>query len=346
MTGDVQSPVSGSAMNSSGYRPFFSIGVTTYDRPALLKETLESISRQTFSDFEVLVGNDNPRDQLSGEFLGIEDGRISFINRPSNLGELGNMNALLDASRGRYFTWLADDDLYAETFLEDVYSALVKYDPPVVYTSYVTGECSRFEETARAGGQSGRLLEGFTFLGEYLSHSLKAIGCYGVFRKECLQQLGGMEKLGNGFSPYSDNLLAIKSGTFDHVAYLDSPLLFFRTHDLSISYTSPSIDAYRSAQEALLAKCVPILTQASPNGECPTNLYRLLLWCIQDFDSVVRRAGAIRAGQALSYLAFVRRYLPMLKGTEYHRQAMSTVLRIFAKFLRDGMMSVGRRHAQ
>jgi len=330
-------------MNTAGSRPFFSIGVTTYDRPALLKETLESIIRQTFTDFEILVGNDNPGNKLSGELLGIEDNRLSFINHPSNLGELGNMNALLDASRGRYFTWLADDDLYAETFLEDVHRALVTFDPPVVFTSYVAGEGDKLEEMPSAGGRSGRSLEGCTFLGEYLSRSLKAIGCYGVFRKECLLQLGGMEKLGHGFSPYSDNLLTIKSGAFDRVAYLDSPLIFFRTHDLSISYTNPSIDVYRSAQEALLAEGEPILRQVSPNGEYPANLFRLLLWCVQDFDSVVRRSGAIRTGQILSYLAFIRRYLPMLKGTEHHRQAMSAVLRIFVRFLRSGMVKVGRR---
>lgn len=333
-------------MTATESRPFITIGVTTYDRQSLLKETLNSIIRQTFVDFEVLVGNNNPRRNLSGNVLGIDDERISFINRPSDLGQMGNMSALLEAGHGKYFTWLADDDLYADTFLEDTHKALVIHDPPVVFSSYIADDCSRFQDVDIATEKSIRVMGGDAFLREYLSRNLMAIGCYGVFKKECLQQLGGMEQLGHGFSPYSDNLLAIKSCTFDHLAYINSPLLFFRTHEQSVSYTSPDIDAYQSAQEALLAKCIPILTQVSPNGECPTNLYRLLLWCIQDFDSVVRRAGAIRAGQALSYLAFVRRYLPMLKRTEHHRQAMSTVLRIFMKFLRDGMMSVGRRHAQ
>ena len=38
--------------------PFFSIGVTTYNRRELLKCTLDSIIKQKFSDFEVIVGND------------------------------------------------------------------------------------------------------------------------------------------------------------------------------------------------------------------------------------------------------------------------------------------------
>ena len=52
--------------------PFFSIGVTTYNRPELLKQTLDSISMQTFSDFEVIVGNDFIQEPLSAAALGTQ----------------------------------------------------------------------------------------------------------------------------------------------------------------------------------------------------------------------------------------------------------------------------------
>ena len=110
--------------------PLFSIGVTTYDRVELLIETLSSITAQTFTDFEVIVGNDNPERTLTAEALGVDDQRIRFVNHASNLGELNNMNTLLDISRGRYFTWLADDDLYAPTFLAAVAEALEKCHYP------------------------------------------------------------------------------------------------------------------------------------------------------------------------------------------------------------------------
>src|SRR5713226_4574644 len=118
--------------------PLFSFGVTTYDRVDLLAETLSSILRQTFCDFEIIVGNDNPNRTLSAASLGIHDSRIRFVNHSRNLGELGNMNSLLGLARGRYFTWIADDDLYAPNFLHAVHAALNKFEfPPCVYTSYV-----------------------------------------------------------------------------------------------------------------------------------------------------------------------------------------------------------------
>src|SRR3972149_1596543 len=117
--------------------PFFSIGVTTYNRKELLKQTLISIINQTFTDFEVIVGNDYIGEVLDADVLGIEDPRIRFINHECNLGELNNMNALLAAAKGKYFTWQFDDDLYAPDFLKAVHAAIMKFDfPHCVYTSY------------------------------------------------------------------------------------------------------------------------------------------------------------------------------------------------------------------
>lgn len=112
--------------------PFFSVGITTYNQPDLLKQALVSILDQTFSDVEVIVGNDNPGEILSLDWFGLHDSRIRFINHPENLGERGNMNSLLSMSSGRYFTWLADDDFYDPDFLKTLNTELTRFDfPPV-----------------------------------------------------------------------------------------------------------------------------------------------------------------------------------------------------------------------
>jgi glycosyltransferase involved in cell wall biosynthesis len=88
------------AVTEETTRPFFSIGVTTYNRHELLRETLNSILAQSFTDFEVIVGNDYTQEVLTGEMLGITDPRIRFVNHPRNLREVGNMNALLEMAKG------------------------------------------------------------------------------------------------------------------------------------------------------------------------------------------------------------------------------------------------------
>jgi len=120
-------------------KPLITIGVVTYRRQGMLKECLSSILGQTFTDFEIIVGNDFPGEFLSTEVFDIHDPRVRIINQARNLGEIENGNVLLRWARGKYFTWLDDDDMYAPSFLESVYASLVKFDfPPCVFTSYMS----------------------------------------------------------------------------------------------------------------------------------------------------------------------------------------------------------------
>lgn len=299
-------------------QPFFSIGVTTYDRMDLLKETLSSIIFQTFPDFEVIVGNDNPQQALSSELLDINDERISYVNHTANLGEMANMSDLLERSRGQYFTWLADDDLYAPTFLETVHKALSRYEnQPVIFTSYVMGTHFK-DESKSISSTECRRYTGAEFLKVYLSRSIMAIGCYGVFRKEYLLQIKGMEQLGRGFSPYADNWLVIKTALLDEVVYCDAPLIFFRTHEASISYTSRDVEAYLSAQKDLLTRSRGVFLSEPLAANFQDNLFLLLVWCLRDFGAVISRSGFVSLKQIREYIAFLQKHQAELRGTLYY----------------------------
>lgn len=326
------------------HQPFFSIGVTTYDRIDLLQETLSSILSQSFPDFEIILGNDNPRQVLSPDTLNIYDERISFVNRPENLGELANMNDLLERSRGRYFTWLADDDLYAPTFLETVHKALIRnQDKPVIFTSYMHG--AHFGDKSQPIPPTEcRLCPGSEFLKDYLSKSIMAIGCYGVFKREYLQRIGGMEKLGQGFSPYADNWLVIKNGLLDHVGYVDTPLIFFRTHERSLSYTSPDIESYLSAQKDLMSKSCDLLRSESLRSNAHECIFLLLVWCIRDFGDVVSRSRSLNLKQASEYIEFVWEYVTRLRGAKYYRRTLGVLMKtVIVAFLAVGRKGIHYR---
>jgi glycosyltransferase involved in cell wall biosynthesis len=320
--------------------PLFSIGVTTYDRWALLRETLVSISRQTFGDFEVLVGNDHVAQPLSADDLGVDDPRLRIVNHPRNLGETGNMNALLALASGRYFTWLADDDLHAPRFLEATRTALETFGAQCAFASYAFG--AAFPEEAVAATPPIRMLTGREFLREYLARSLKALGCYGVFETSILRALGGMERLGQGFSPYSDNLLAIRCGLLDRIAYVDAPLVLFRAHPGSVSLTSRDVAAYTTAQEALVERALPVLTAESLRADFARNLFMLLRWCIRDFAAVVARAGGLGGGAAVRYLRFVAAAARPLRGSGLYAPTLRFAARTGARVAVDMVRSVGR----
>lgn len=295
--------------------PFFTIAVTTYNRRKLLKEALMSVIQQTFIDFEVIVGNDYVQERVFAEMMGIDDPRIHFVNHPQNLGEMRNMNYLLSQSKGRYFTWLADDDLYAPDFLETVNEALIKSDfPPCAFTSFQMG-CT-YEVMDIPTDRTYNTFTGKEFLQKYLDRSLKTQGCYGIFDRQYINSIGGIQQLGDDFSPYSDHLLAIEAGLLDEVIYIAAPLILFRTHEGSISLTSKNLNAYISAQVDLVDKCLPILTNESVKEDIDLNIFLLIKWCMEDIVSVAYRSGSIGGKQMTRHLLYLMRHIRRLKRSD------------------------------
>ena len=94
--------------------PLFTVVVPTYRRPALLAEALASIRAQTVDDFECIVVDD-----ASGEPVELpDDGRFRLLRRSEGGSQSGALNTGIDDARGRYVTFLDDDDLYTPDRLE------------------------------------------------------------------------------------------------------------------------------------------------------------------------------------------------------------------------------------
>lgn len=311
--------------------PLFSIGVTTYDRVELLIQTLSSILGQTFSDFEVIIGNDNPGRVLSTEALEIHDPRIRIVNNARNLGELGNMNSILAMARGRYFTWIADDDLYSPNFLEEVHAALIAFDYPLcVYTSYLIG--SAVPEEVQAQGKY--LLTGREFLKRYLAGTLKAIGTMAMFDREHLREIGGLKDLtGGSMALYTEYLQIIRTGLVERVAYIDAPLIIYRAHEGSWGCRIFDMDLFKRAGENLSAGSIDIFRRPELIGDFGQNLRRFLHRFMFEFIEIARSSPqqSFNDRQLFRYLVFSRKYISSLKGSFLYAKAIQCLGNVVAE---------------
>lgn len=289
--------------------PLFSIGVVTYDRRELLKDCIASILNQSFANFEVIISNDFVGEALSLEALGIDDPRVRLVNQPVNLGPWQNHNFTLRESRGRYFAWLSDDDLMANNFLEMMHDALEAYDfPKRIFSDYRSG-LSVEDIDGFTGKGPVRELSGAEFVGGYVSRGIRTIGHYGVFEREYLFTLGGLENLGTGiYSPYNDNLLAIRSGLLDKIIYINAALVFFRTHESSSSAAQIDIDDFISAQSEFLERAVVVLQDSAFESRQSENIFHLLTWCVGDLFAVVQRNKVICSKALIEQLFVLNRY--------------------------------------
>lgn len=289
--------------------PLFTIAITTYNRNDMLKECLNSIFQQDFSDYEVIIGNNYTEEILTKEALNVKDARVRIINRPKNLGQLGNMNSLLAEAKGRYFSWMADDDMLAPQCLKLINNALENFSyPKCVFSLYSDGLKYNIEPVNNVQLDSFQVMEGREFLQGYLSRKLKLIGCYGGFETDYLRKLGGIRVLGNSFSPYADNILAIEAGVLDKVVYVNIPLFFFRTHDESLSYTSNDLSAYTSAQQDLLSKCKKIFKHDNICDDQKLNMSHLLKWCSGDIYEVLYKGSSFMPLLFLKHLKVLDSY--------------------------------------
>jgi glycosyltransferase involved in cell wall biosynthesis len=305
----------------------------------MLRECLLSILEQSFVDFEIVVGNDYVYKQLTNENIGIQDSRVHIVNNRNNFGEINNMNSLLAMSSGKYFTWLADDDMYTINFLSAINDALIMYNyPECVFTSYSHGDTMSEKVVEYAGRLN--FIDGRQFLQRYLSKKYKTLGCYGVFNTKYLRRIGGMKQLGTGFSPYSDNLLAIQVGSLDKVVYIDAPLIFFRTHEQSISYSSGDIEAYVSAQKALLKNCISLFHSEGSKFNYYQNIFLLIDLFISDFFCVLRRSRKLQPHNLIKYLVFVINHLKLLKN--YKCKIVVRLLKNLVKHLLFLIVPIGK----
>ena len=107
--------------SSSGVAvPKISVLMPVYNTSeAHLRQAMESILNQTFTDFEFLILNDaSPDPSVETVIKSYDDPRISYVVNERNLGISGSRNKLMDMARGEYFAVMDHDDISLPERLE------------------------------------------------------------------------------------------------------------------------------------------------------------------------------------------------------------------------------------
>lgn len=103
-----------------------SICITTYNRAETLPATLDSILKQTYRDFELIISDDNSQDKTAEicEHYCRKDDRIRYFRNAKNLKMPGNLNNAISKAKFEYIANLHDGDIYRSDLIEKWYAAL------------------------------------------------------------------------------------------------------------------------------------------------------------------------------------------------------------------------------
>lgn len=106
--------------------PKISVVVTTYNRPNLVKETIDAILNQTFQDFELIVVDNYSNYDFFALMESFGDSRISAFQNQNEGVIAVNRNVGISYSQGEYLAFCDDDDIWLPNKLEVQMEMMIK----------------------------------------------------------------------------------------------------------------------------------------------------------------------------------------------------------------------------
>lgn len=204
-------------------KPFVSVIIPTLNRLSLLKDTVESVRKQTFRDFEIIVVNDGSSDGTSEWLLAQKD--LRGINQ-ENKGIATSRNAGAAAARGEWLAFLDHDDLWAPEKLQ-VQTDFVKQNPEVGLVAARHVRLGRSYRTPR----QGRWIKGDLFVKAFSESFIHTSSV--MIRRDVFQRVGG-------FPPryrFADEFdVWLKIAARYSIAYVDRPVVFIRFYESNTSH--------------------------------------------------------------------------------------------------------------
>lgn len=120
-----------------------SVVVGTYNSAKFILDTLESVKAQTYQHLELIVSDDNSRDDtlsLCRQWLSVNEGRFvrtEIITTSENTGIVANANRAVKAVRGKWIKLLGGDDLLLPRCIESNMNLQARYPDNHLFVSKI-----------------------------------------------------------------------------------------------------------------------------------------------------------------------------------------------------------------
>ena len=213
--------------------PKVSVLLPTYNYAHYIEEAIESALAQTFTDFELLIVDDQSTDDTAAVVQKyLKDSRVSFIINPENLGLTGNFNRCLELAHGEYIKFLLADDKFHPRLLEQFVGVIEQY--PTL--SLVATNTLQFGEKNR---QRTLPLQGFhtgtEVVRRYFEKGFRnwiGVPTSVMFKKAAIEKVGMFD---NRFHLLVDVEMWIRLLHIGDCYIFSEPLVYLRVHNMQAS---------------------------------------------------------------------------------------------------------------
>lgn len=116
---------------------FFTVIIPLYNKEKYIKNAIESVLNQTFSDFELVIIDDFSSDKSAAIAATFESEKVQLIYHKKNCGLSASRNTGIKKANSNYITFLDADDLWKPTFLESIFQLIQNFPEARIFgTNY------------------------------------------------------------------------------------------------------------------------------------------------------------------------------------------------------------------
>lgn len=292
-----------------------SVIVPVYNVEQYIRNCINSILRQTYVDFELILIDDGSTDQSGKICDEYTDRRVKVIHK-KNEGAGEARNRGMDIAVGEYITFVDSDDYIAPCYLEKLLTIAEKNECDIVQCGFVFGNERKYDFGREKKKEAEVLF--------YDNHSvfddrkIKIIMCAKLFRRSLFQELRYPK-----VSVHDDEFMTYKLlYQAEKVARIDVPYYYYYNSANSIMrtkkrrYEDNFVRAYderidffkgRGEEELMLIsyreKCIRIMLfyfQCSADKENENNKKELIKLFREDYKIARRRKMNFRDGFSLA----------------------------------------------
>jgi len=223
--------------------PLVSVCVPMYNGEEYIRETLDSIVSQTYSNIEVVVVDDGSNDnsiKIVEEYSN-KDSRIKLYRNEKNLGLVGNWERCIEKANGDWIKFLFQDDVMQSRCVEKMLIACIKHDVKFALcarnfkfeenANHKTKETFTYELTKPENVFSRKSYytpyETSQLISTHLIENVLGEPICTLFHKSLHQQFGGFDANMRQMVDYAYNLKIVLNNSF---VFLDEKLVTFRVH--------------------------------------------------------------------------------------------------------------------
>lgn len=206
--------------------PTVSIVLPTYNGSRYIRESIESILKQTYTDWELIIVDDCSTDNTLEIVRGYEskDSRIRVIHNVINQKLPGALNVGFEDAGGNYLTWTSDDNEYLPNALDVMVRRLEISDTAMVCADeYVMDEKGVVKKDVV-----------LTHIDEELCRRNTVRACF-LYRREVLDSIGNYDTSLYCVEDY-DYWLRVKQ-KYGRIDRIDQVLYKYRYHDAALTMT-------------------------------------------------------------------------------------------------------------